>query len=129
MSFARKLLIVGLGGAMGAIARYCTTWLALRWFGPQFPWGTLVANLLGCFVMGLLFALSRDHIAFSGESAKLLWMVGFLGAYTTFSSYALDSVYLLRQHSLSMMFLNVGLQNLLGIFLVIVGMRVAEWLS
>lgn len=129
MSWVGKISCVALGGAMGAVARYLTTLLALRWFGPKYPWGTLVANLLGCFIMGVLFALSRDQTAFHSDQARLLWMVGFLGAYTTFSSYALDSIHLLRQQSLAMLLLNVGVQNLLGILLVLLGMRVAEALS
>lgn len=80
---------VALGGALGAMARFGTQTLAFRLFGPAFPVGTLAANVLGSFLMGLAAAwlLEREFARFAP-----LVIVGFLGAYTTFSTYALDAL-------------------------------------
>jgi fluoride exporter len=80
---------VAIGGALGAVARYGTQALAFRTFGPAFPVGTLAANVLGSFLMGLAAAwlLDRDLARFAP-----FVIVGFLGAYTTFSTYALDAL-------------------------------------
>lgn len=83
------LLLVALGGGLGASARYLTNLAALRVIGPQFPWGTITVNILGSFLMGLLIAtLAR----LSGTSAELrsFLATGFLGGFTTFSAFSLD---------------------------------------
>lgn len=112
-----KFLWVAGGGACGAMARYATALLAQRWVGGNFPYGTVIPNMVGCFLMGLLFALSTRGIALQQEQAKLLLLVGFLGSFTTFSSFALDSVLLSREQSVSMMLFNIGFQNILGVAL------------
>ena len=80
---------VAIGGALGAMARFGTQTLAFRLFGPAFPVGTLTANVLGSFLMGLAAAwlVDRDVARYAP-----LVIVGFLGAYTTFSTYALDAL-------------------------------------
>lgn len=80
---------VALGGALGAVARFGTQTLAFRLFGPTIPVGTLAANVLGSFLMGLAAAwlIDREFARFAP-----LVIVGFLGAYTTFSTYALDAL-------------------------------------
>lgn len=85
---------VALGGAFGAVARYLTVLAALRAFGPWFPWGTLAVNVLGSFVMGALFVWleARDLM----RLAPLL-MAGFLGGFTTFSAFSLDTVKLWQE--------------------------------
>ncbi len=113
-----QLMWVACGGAFGAMARYATSLLAQRWLGTNFPYGTVIANMLGCFLMGTLFALSTRGIALQQGQAKLLLLVGFLGSFTTFSSFALDNVVLSREQSISMMLFNIGLQNILGVALV-----------
>jgi len=83
------VLLVALGGGLGASARYLTNLAALRVLGPNFPWGTITVNILGSFLMGVLIAtLAR----MSGTSAELRSFVatGFLGGFTTFSAFSLD---------------------------------------
>ncbi|MDQ2806081.1 MAG: fluoride efflux transporter CrcB [Chloroflexota bacterium] len=88
-------LLIALGAAGGANARYwLTTWFVERW-GPAFPWGTLVINLSGSLLVGVILAL----ILARGETdptLRLLLVTGFLGAYTTFSTYTYDTVRLLE---------------------------------
>jgi fluoride exporter len=81
------LVQIALGGALGALARFGTQALALRLVGPGFPAGTLAVNVLGSFLMGLAAVWVSTRL---GARFQPLVMVGFLGAYTTFSTYALD---------------------------------------
>lgn len=93
----RAALAVALGAIPGALIRYYVTLLAARWFGESFPVGTLLANVSGSFLMGLIvtLAMTRDLITITPD-LRLLLTVGFLGSYTTFSTYALDTSLLLR---------------------------------
>lgn len=85
-----NILLVALGGAVGSVARYLTGVFAGRSFGLKFPYGTLTANVVGGLLMGLLVgALALRGGAFQ-ERWRLLLAVGFLGGYTTFSSYSLE---------------------------------------
>ena len=80
---------VALGGAMGASLRYLTNVGALRLFGPSFPWGTMIANVLGSFLMGVLFVVLAQK---GGMRAAPFLMTGVLGGFTTFSAFSLDAV-------------------------------------
>ncbi len=84
-------LLVMLGGAIGAAARYQIGGIASRAFGPSFPWGTLTVNILGGLLMGLLIA--REP----GEAWRLLLGVGVLGGFTTFSAFSLETVSLIER--------------------------------
>jgi CrcB protein len=79
------------GGGLGALSRYSISLLAAKSWGTQFPWGTLTANLLGCFLIGLIFALA-DRVRLLTPDMRLLLITGYLGALTTFSSYSLETV-------------------------------------
>jgi len=83
------ILLVAAGGALGAAARYGTYSLASRFLGIAFPFGTLMVNVLGSFAMGLVMAWVMNKAAFS-EEMRLFLATGFLGAYTTFSTFSLD---------------------------------------
>ena len=84
-----SVLQVALGGAIGASARYLTTNAAMRLLGAGFPWGTLVVNVLGSFLMGVVVAglAARD-----GTRLAPLLVTGVLGGFTTFSAFSLDAV-------------------------------------
>ena len=123
-----KLLWVGLGGMLGAMSRFGVSEAMNQSLGPRFPWGTFTVNLLGSFVIGVVFVLAREQIAINAQ-AKLLIMTGFLGAFTTFSSYALDNYSLIKAQETQLMFVNVVVQNLLGLLFVGCGIWLTEWLS
>ena len=84
----RSVLLVALGGAVGAVARYGIGMAGVRWGAAGLPWGTWAANALGCLLIGLALPLVRD------DGARLAVLVGGLGAFTTFSTYAADTVLL-----------------------------------
>jgi CrcB protein len=89
------VLWVALGGACGASARYLVGKWTVERFGATFPIGTLIANLSGCFLIGLAMALLSARGG--GQTPRLLLVVGVLGGYTTFSSFAYESIALLEQ--------------------------------
>ena len=90
------LLSIAAGGALGALARHFVNRAALAWFGPGFPWGTLVVNVAGSLAMGLLIGWLARHDGISAEWRAFL-TVGFLGALTTFSTFSLDAVALFER--------------------------------
>ncbi len=80
------LLLVGCGGFLGAIARYAVGVLVVKRLGAWWPWGTFLINLSGCFAIAFFLTLTTERYAVP-EGWRLLFPVGFVGAYTTFSSY------------------------------------------
>ncbi|MBL8547528.1 MAG: fluoride efflux transporter CrcB [Hyphomonadaceae bacterium] len=95
-----SVLWVALGGAIGATARYGVSLGAVRLFGPSFPWGTLVVNVVGGLAMGLLAARTGP-----GDLLRLALGVGVLGGFTTFSAFSLETVRLMEhQPGLAMLY-------------------------
>ena len=86
------LLLVMIGGALGAAARYLAGRAGLALLGPAMPWGTCFVNLTGGLFMGLLVGLLARHPSPAGEPIRLFGAVGVLGGYTTFSSFSLETV-------------------------------------
>ena len=90
------LLLVMLGGAVGAGARHLVGRATLGWFGPNYPWGTLAVNLIGGLLMGVLVG-SLARFNQGGEHWRLLLGVGVLGGFTTFSAFSLDVMVMLER--------------------------------
>ena len=122
-----RMLLVMMGGALGALTRYGTGLWAGRYIGARFPWGTLMVNLTGCFLIGVCFALVERSSLLS-PSARLFFMTGFLGALTTFSTYALETVNAARAETLVTALLNFFINNAAGLALVILGMWLVRWI-
>jgi CrcB protein len=119
-------LWVALGGAMGASSRYGVSLLMSRWLGSSFPWGTFSVNMLGSLVMGAVFALFSAK--WMTTPAHTLIAVGFLGSFTTFSSFALDQMKLLQEGHNTAWIFNLLVQNCLGLFLVWLGWKGVSFL-
>ena len=115
-----QLSALMLGGAMGALCRFGVTTLAQQYWGKSFPYGILMANMLGSFAIGFLVVLfmSRSDV---NPALKLGLMTGFLGAFTTFSSFSLDSLMLFESGEL--------LKTLLNVVLNVSGALIAVWLG
>lgn len=102
----KEILVVGLGGFLGAISRYGISSYVDRSFGKSFPAGTLVVNVLGCFIIGLLMTLVEDE-RFPNKTLQLLVITGLLGSLTTFSTFGHQSLELIRKGAFSVAFLSV----------------------
>lgn len=85
-----KWLLLAAGGVCGTLARYLLSGVVYRWLGTAFPYGTMAVNLLGCFVIGFLGTLAEQKFLL-GPEFRLFWMVGLLGAFTTFSTLIYES--------------------------------------
>ncbi len=109
-----RVLAIGVAGALGAVARYGLTNAVQRFMPIGFPGGTLVVNLVGCFILGLLASLSLERLPM-GMTMRAAVLVGFLGAFTTFSAFGYETLTLLREGTVLRAVLNVGLSVGLGI--------------
>lgn len=119
-----KILALALGSLAGGFGRYYLSGWIHRFAGTKFPYGTLIVNLLGCFLIGLFAALSERKFLLSPESRMLL-MVGFCGAFTTFSTFMLETSGLLRDGEAWRALLNILVSVLAG-FLVF---RLGAWIG
>ena len=118
-----KVLLVMVGGGLGAVSRYGIGLLSARLWGPHFPWGTFSVNLVGCFLIGLLFAFV-DRARFLTPDLRLLLVTGYLGALTTFSTFALETINAGRFGLTLQPLANILVNNIGGLALVVIGMRV-----
>jgi len=119
MSGAVPYILIGLGGAAGALLRHLAA-RALNQVGPEpFPWGTLFVNLLGCLLVGFFFVLCERRLP---EGFRLLALTGLLGAFTTFSTFHLEGLSLLLDGLWGRALVYVLGSNLLGLALVGVGL-------
>lgn len=91
-------LIIGLGGFLGANARYLVGGWAAKMYGSTFPYGTFLINVTGSFFIGFVLTLITDRFS-APPSTRLFFIVGFTGAYTTFSTYMFESISLIQQRA------------------------------
>ncbi|MGE5462544.1 MAG: fluoride efflux transporter CrcB [Syntrophothermus sp.] len=123
-----SLMIVALGGALGSAFRYFVgTWVQTLSRSIDFPYGTLTVNLIGCFAIGFLAQLAEARGAFTSE-ARLFVFIGILGGFTTFSSFANDTVNLAREAEMLNALANIGANVILGLILVWLGRTVSYWI-
>jgi len=116
----RTILLVGTGGFIGSVMRYLVQVLVERDMSSTFPYGTLVANIVGSFVIGIVFALAGKGNLMSAEWRMFL-AVGICGGFTTFSSFAYNNFTMLKENAFGPFFLNVFGSLFLGILAVYLG--------
>ncbi len=120
-----QYLVIALGGSLGAYARYgLGVWAADR-FGAHFPYGTLLINVTGSFVLGLFLTLTAERFTVDPRW-RLLFATGFLGAYTTFSTYTYESVQLILAGQWQAGVGNLLASNLLGLGAVALGIALGQ---
>ena len=120
-----KLFLIGLAGFIGTLSRYWLSGVVARRYGETFPLGTLVVNLVGCFLVGLLFYLLQERFLVN-QTVRTVILIGFLGGFTTFSSFGLQTFTLLQDGEVGLAVLNLSVANVLGLFLVWVGYTLAK---
>jgi fluoride exporter len=120
-----NFLVVALGAVFGANLRYVMSRYAAKLLGPVFPYGTLVINVLGSFVVGWFVIWSTERVLLDPRW-RLLVVVGFCGGFTTFSSYAFESMAYFEQGQWRLMVLNIVSNNVLCLLAVLAGMAVAR---
>lgn len=119
-------LLVGIGGFFGANARFLVgTWIGST-FGTRFPLGTFVVNISGCFLIGILGTVILERLIARPEQVQLLLAIGFLGAYTTFSSFEFENHALLMDGEWLITTLNIALSVVLGLAAVRLGVLAAR---
>ena len=124
-AFMMNVLVIGIGGFAGAVARYgIAVWIGQRW-GRSFPLGTFVINVSGSFLIGLLMTLMAERFT-ENPQWRLLLVVGFLGAYTTFSTFEYETGALLKDGEWLFAGLNVVLSVIAGFVALKLGEVIAK---
>ncbi|HWR44210.1 MAG TPA: fluoride efflux transporter CrcB [Sporomusa sp.] len=123
-----NILIVAIGGGIGAASRYLVSSWAAERFGSGFPYGTLIVNVAGCFIIGLFLALVTDKIVVKPEW-RLFVTTGFLGGLTTFSSFSYETMKLLQEADISLAVYNVLANCVIGFLATWVGINFARYLT
>jgi len=118
---------IALAGAVGTASRYAVSGWVQRLGGDRFPWGTLSVNLAGCFLFGLIFALAEERFVIPGR-LRIIFLTGFMGAFTTFSTFGFETAGMLRDGQWGPALANLAAQNVGGIALVVLGFAVARLL-
>lgn len=120
-----NLLLIGIGGFIGSILRYVVSGYAQQISKTiDFPYGTLIVNVLGCFIIGFLAQLGEDRGVFTVQS-RLFVFTGFLGGFTTFSSFGNETLNLMRDSQMMNALANIGANVVLGVFAVWLGRTVS----
>jgi CrcB protein len=122
------LLGIALAGAAGALARYGLSGLMHRFLGAAFPWGTLTVNLTGCFLLGFLLELSRQS-GWVSPDFRTIAGIGFLGAFTTFSTFGFETYRSIETGDWLVAALNVLANVAGGLLLVAAGSNLARFLT
>jgi CrcB protein len=121
----KNILLVALGGSFGSVARY----LLQRWiyaiYPHHFPWGTLTVNVIGCFLIGILWGISFKTFELN-ENWKLFLMVGLCGGFTTFSAFTLEGIGLIREQRLFLFLIYVIASVSAGLVATYIGMRLTR---
>jgi len=120
-----KMALVMMGGGLGSLSRYGITLLSVKLFGARFPWGTLIVNLTGCFLIGLSFAIA-ERSSLMNPTVRLFFVTGFLGGLTTFSTYGYESFSAFYLGNQWMAIANVLFNNVAGLILVFLGFRLGS---
>jgi CrcB protein len=128
-------LWIAIGSAIGGMARYWCSGVAARLIGETFPWGTLIVNVLGSFLIGLFATLTApDGRVFVGSTARLAFMAGFCGGYTTFSSFSIQTLSLMQDGEWAYVGANISLSVVLCLLAVwlghimAVGINTMKWI-
>ncbi|HTM43354.1 MAG TPA: CrcB family protein [Polyangiaceae bacterium] len=121
----RDLVLLAVGGVLGTFARAFLSQVITRSYGSWLPWGTITVNVLGCLLFGLGWSLIEGKLGGS-VAAKFLVLTGFMGAFTTFSTYMFETTVLLQRSQLWLAAANFLLQNAVGLISLVLGLALGR---
>jgi CrcB protein len=121
----RLILLVGTGGFLGTIARFMTSRYCAAYFPSSFPYGTFIVNVVGCFLIGLIYGISEKGTYMSTEW-RLILTVGFCGGFTTFSAFAAENMAMLRDSEFFNFFLYTGSSIFVGLLATFAGIMLIK---
>tara|TARA_A100001037_G_scaffold225617_1_gene203604 strand:+ start:249 stop:647 length:399 start_codon:yes stop_codon:yes gene_type:complete len=125
ISIVEKIFYIALAGAAGTLARYVISTLFERDVAAGMPWGVFAANMTGALLFGLVWSASEER-GWISENLRVVALVGFLGAFTTFSTFAFDNVQMARSAEWGWFAANMLLTNVGGLAAVYLGFRLAR---
>jgi len=119
-----QILYIAIGGSVGAVSRFLLSGYINRTSNDLFPWGTIAVNLIGSLLIGFFIELLSRTIV--PDNLRSILLIGFLGAFTTFSAYALESFNLLQGNEIKLFIQNILIHNILGLVCVISGIYISR---
>ncbi len=122
-----KLLLIALAGGMGSLARYGLSGIVQRLMGSGFAWGTASVNVLGCLLFGVVWSMTEESTLISGETRAII-LVGFMGAFTTFSTFIFETGEMMRDSQWILALGNVAGQTVLGLAVFFIGLAIGRLL-
>jgi fluoride exporter len=121
----RTLLLIAIGGGIGSVFRYLTTIFVQKYYSNIFPLATLITNILGCLLIGLLFGfLEKNQL--TNSNLKWFLITGFCGGYTTFSAFGFENYSLFNSNNIPLALLYIGLSIFLGLIAVWIGISISK---
>ena len=123
----QKLLLIALAGSIGTLARYGLSGFVQSLCGKVFPWGTVAVNLTGCVLFGLIWSALEERWPTSGET-RIIILIGFMGAFTTFSTFVFETEELLRDVEWLPALGYFAIHNIGGLVALLVGLTLGRWL-
>ena len=119
-------MYLAVAGAAGTLSRYGLSGFVQWLVGEKFPWGTLAVNIAGCFAFGLIWTLAEDRLVISGQTRTVI-LTGFMGAFTTFSTFGYETADLLKHAEWWQAGSNMLANIVCGILAVFLGFAVGRW--
>lgn len=117
----RTLVLIALGGGIGSIFRYLTSVMVQKYYASIFPLATLITNVLGCFLIGLIVGLLEKN-QLTNSDLKWFLITGFCGGYTTFSAFGYENISLMQSNNSGLAFVYIGVSIITGLFAVWIGL-------
>jgi len=121
-----KIVAIGVGGSIGAILRYLISVQIGNWLGRDFPYGTLIVNIVGCLILGIVYTLFHSKIQISDELLHAI-QLGLLGAFTTYSTFSLETLQMLQKSEFLKAGIYIALSVVLSLLAVWVGTLIAKF--